>query len=72
MERTPTAAAAAAAGGASTSGSKRRGGDEEGEGEEGEIDVSQLLGKSDKIKALMRRDPKFIGRLIVVSVWCCC
>ena len=32
-----------------------------------DIDVQQLLQSRDKIKALMRRDPKFIGRLINVS-----
>lgn len=35
------------------------------EGED--LDVRELQGKQDKIKELMRRDPKFIGRLIVVS-----
>ena len=32
-----------------------------------ELDVKQLQGKQDKIRDLMRRDPRFIGRLIVVS-----
>jgi len=40
--------------------------------EEGDVDVASLLHKSDKIKALMRRDPRFIGRLITVSVWALC
>lgn len=35
--------------------------------EDGEVDVAGLLNKTDKIKALMRRDPRFIGRLINVS-----
>jgi hypothetical protein len=35
--------------------------------EDGDIDVSGLLnGNAEKIKVLMRRDPKFIGRLITV------
>ena len=34
--------------------------------EEAEVDVAELLKKSDKIKALMRRDPRFITRLITV------
>jgi hypothetical protein len=33
----------------------------------GQIDPAELRGKQDKIKELMRRDPKFIGRLITVS-----
>ena len=32
-----------------------------------EINVKELEGHRDKIKELMRRDPKFIGRLITVS-----
>lgn len=31
-----------------------------------ELDVRELQGKQDKIRDLMRRDPRFIGRLIVV------
>jgi hypothetical protein len=31
---------------------------------EGDVDVAELLSKTDKIKVLMRRDPRFIGRLI--------
>jgi hypothetical protein len=37
--------------------------DAEGE----DINIKELQGKQDKIRDLMRRDPKFIGRLIVVS-----
>lgn len=40
--------------------------DAEGE----EINIRELQGKQDKIRDLMRRDPKFIGRLIVVSLPC--
>jgi hypothetical protein len=32
-----------------------------------ELDIKELQGKQDKIRDLMRRDPRFIGRLIVVS-----
>lgn len=32
-----------------------------------ELDIRQLQGKQDKIRDLMRRDPRFIGRLIVVG-----
>ncbi|KAI8463628.1 MAG: flagellar associated protein [Monoraphidium minutum] len=32
--------------------------------EEGDVDVAELLNKTEKIKILMRRDPRFIGRLI--------
>lgn len=32
-----------------------------------ELDVKGLQGKQEKIKELMRRDPKFIARLISVS-----
>jgi hypothetical protein len=32
-----------------------------------ELDIRQLQGKQDKIRDLMRRDPRFIGRLIVVD-----
>lgn len=31
-----------------------------------ELDVRELQGKQEKIRDLMRRDPRFIGRLIVV------
>lgn len=34
--------------------------------DEGDVDVAELLSKTDKIKVLMRRDPRFIGRLITV------
>lgn len=37
--------------------------DAEGE----DINIKELQGEQDKIRDLMRRDPKFIGRLIVVS-----
>jgi hypothetical protein len=36
-----------------------------------EVDIKALQGKQDKIKELMRRDPKFIARLISVSKPCC-
>lgn len=36
--------------------------------EEEELDVRGLQGKQEKIKELMRRDPKFIARLISVSL----
>jgi hypothetical protein len=32
-----------------------------------DLDIKALQGKQDKIKELMRRDPKFIARLISVS-----
>jgi hypothetical protein len=32
-----------------------------------DINIKELQGKQDRIRDLMRRDPKFIGRLIVVS-----
>lgn len=35
--------------------------------EEGEIDVEALLKERDRIKTLMRRDPRFITRLIAVG-----
>ncbi|GBF92174.1 hypothetical protein Rsub_05256 [Raphidocelis subcapitata] len=35
-----------------------------GSPDEGEVDVAGLLNQRDKIKTLMRRDPRFIGRLI--------
>lgn len=33
---------------------------------EEELDIKELQGKRDKIRELMRRDPRFIGRLILV------
>jgi hypothetical protein len=33
-----------------------------------EVDIKALQGKQDKIKELMRRDPKFIARLISVRI----
>lgn len=33
-----------------------------------ELDIRELQGMQDKIRDLMRRDPRFIGRLIVVSI----
>jgi hypothetical protein len=36
-----------------------------------ELDIKALQGKQDKIKELMRRDPKFIARLISVSIIIC-
>jgi len=33
---------------------------------EEELDIKELQGQRDKIKILMRRDPQFIGRLILV------
>jgi hypothetical protein len=36
-----------------------------------DLDIKALQGKQDKIKELMRRDPKFIARLISVSEIIC-